>query len=94
MNLLQLTLPLFEHSGSCAEPRKLRLPTGRSCGPTSRYYKTQEVLRLLKLEKPNAALCSARARNDAYWHDPYVAVHVAHDKWEIFRRYSFREVST
>jgi hypothetical protein len=93
MNLLQLTLPLFEHFKNRPESQKTRSAAGKRSGSTSRYYKTQELLKLLRLEKPNAALRSARARNGAYRHDHYVAVHVAHDKWELFRRYSVREIS-
>jgi hypothetical protein len=92
MNPRQLKLPLFGHSKNQAELRK-PVSTSRNVTSSARkYYKTQQILQLFKLEKVNSELCAARAQNGAYRQDSYVAIHISHDKWEIFRRYSIQEV--
>jgi hypothetical protein len=89
MNTVQLKLPLFEHSKNRAELRKPEFTNNRKVS-TPRYYRTQEILQLFKLEKANSGLCSARAQNGVYRQDKYVAIHISHDKWEVFRSYVTR----
>jgi hypothetical protein len=93
MNLLQLELPLFEHSRNRAESRKSKLTSKKLTGSAARHYKTKEMLRLFKLEKVNSGICSARAHSGAYRHDNYVAIYIAYDKWEVFRHYPARPIS-
>ncbi len=89
MNTQQLKLPLFEKSKNRAELRRPGLTKNHKIS-TPKYYKTQEILQLFKLEKANSGLCSARAHDGAYRQDKYVAIHISHDKWEVFRSYVTR----
>ncbi len=92
MNTRQLKLPIPVHSKDRAESRK-PVSTSRNLTSSARkYYKTQQILQLFKQEKANSELRAARAQNGAYRQDNFVAIHISHDKWEIFRSYSIREV--
>lgn len=92
MNTRQLKLPLFEHSKNQAQLRKPASMNGNVNSSVRKHYKTQQILQLFKLEKLNSELRAARAQNGAYRQDSYVAIHISHDKWEVFRSYSIREV--
>jgi hypothetical protein len=90
MNTVQLKLPLFEQSKNRAVLRKPASTSKNIVSSTRKYYKTQQILQLFKLEKANSELAAARAHNGAYRQDKYVAIHISHDKWEVFRSYVAR----
>jgi hypothetical protein len=90
MNTRQLKLPLFGHSKNQAELRKPASTSRNVASSAQKYYKTRQILQLFKLEKANSELSAARTHNGAYRQDKYVAIHISHDKWEVFRSYVAR----
>lgn len=75
MNTQQLKLPLFEQSKNRAELRKPASTSRNVASSTRKYYKTQQIFQLFKLEKANSELSAALAHNGVYRQGKYVAIY-------------------